>query len=537
MKRCAIRRGTLIVNFIVLTLVVFESVSWAGEESSNPSRPNVIVFLVDDMGVMDTSVPFLTDSKGTPKRYPLNDFYHTPNMQRLADQGIRFSQFYAMSVCSPTRVSIMTGQNAARHHTTQWISPEKNNHGEFGPRQWNWRGPDSNTLTLARLLQSNGYRTIHVGKGHFGPFKSAGADPRNLGFDINVGGRSIGAPGSYFGTDHFGNTVKGKKPRNKKRKRDRAVPHLEKYHGTQTHLTDALTTEALDHVTASVNNQQPFFLYLSHYAVHSPHQSDPRFANRYADTQQNERTQNFATLVQGMDKSLGNVMDRVNELGVGKNTLILFLGDNGSDAPIGHEHAVACAAPLRGKKGSHYEGGVRVPCIAAWSTPDAESALQKEWQIAPAQTQTQMANVCDLLPTLCQLTSTDIPTDHTIDGQSLQKLLSGQSDSDHHQQFLMHFPHEHRSSYYTSLRDGNWKVIYQYLKRSDADGAAYQLFDLANDPFEQINLADKHPKKLRSMMMRLSASLEQHQAQYPIHAEQDPRELLPQIPEGTKLQR
>lgn len=98
-----------------------------------PAQPNIIVFLVDDMGVMDTSVPFLTDDDGQPKRYPLNDYYRTPNMERLAARGIRFNNFYAMSVCSPTRISIMTGQNAARHHTTNWINPDNNNRGPYGP--------------------------------------------------------------------------------------------------------------------------------------------------------------------------------------------------------------------------------------------------------------------------------------------------------------------------------------------------------------------------------------------------------------------
>ncbi len=160
--------------------------------------------LVDDMGMMDTSVPFLTDEKGGPKRYPLNDYYRTPNMERLAARGIRFNNFYAMSVCSPTRISIMTGQNAARHRTTNWINPDKDNAGPHGPSNWNWHGLRRYQVTLARLLQSNGYRTIHVGKGHFGPRESEGADPRNLGFDKNVGGASIGAPGSYYAKEKFG---------------------------------------------------------------------------------------------------------------------------------------------------------------------------------------------------------------------------------------------------------------------------------------------------------------------------------------------
>lgn len=116
-------------------------------------RPNIVVFLVDDMGIMDTSVPFLTDENGKPKKYPLNDFYFTPSMERLASRGVRFNNFCAMSVCSPTRISIMTGQNAARHRTTNWINPDKNNGGERGPPDWNWAGLKQGDVTLPGLLR------------------------------------------------------------------------------------------------------------------------------------------------------------------------------------------------------------------------------------------------------------------------------------------------------------------------------------------------------------------------------------------------
>lgn len=108
--------------------------------SAAPLQPNIVVMLVDDMGIMDTSVPMLTDAEGKPCRYPLNDYYRTPNMDRLASRGVRFSNFYAMSVCSPTRVCLMTGQNAARHRTTNWINPDKDNAGPQGAPDWNWRG-------------------------------------------------------------------------------------------------------------------------------------------------------------------------------------------------------------------------------------------------------------------------------------------------------------------------------------------------------------------------------------------------------------
>ena len=180
--------------------------SWLGAVAgAAPLQPNIVVMLVDDMGIMDTSVPFLTDEAGRPRRYPLNDFYRTPNMDRLASRGIRFNNFYSMSVCSPTRVSLQTGQNAARHRTTNWINPSRDNAGPQGPPEWNWRGLKPGDVTLASLLRAQGYRTIHVGKGHFSPRAFPGSDPSNLGFEVNVGGASIGAPGSYYGEKNYGN--------------------------------------------------------------------------------------------------------------------------------------------------------------------------------------------------------------------------------------------------------------------------------------------------------------------------------------------
>jgi len=148
----------------ILTLTAIIAVS-----ADTSDQPNIMVFLVDDMGVMDTSVPFLVDADGNPKRYPLNDFYRTPAMERLADRGIRFTNFYAMSVCSPTRISIMTGQNAARHRATNWINPDKDNAGPNGPPDWNWFGLKRGDTTLPGILRDYGYHTIHVGKAHFGP--------------------------------------------------------------------------------------------------------------------------------------------------------------------------------------------------------------------------------------------------------------------------------------------------------------------------------------------------------------------------------
>ena len=502
-------------GYVVLTLCCLSMSALAVE------HPNIVVFLVDDMGVMDTSVPFLTGEDGEPKRYPLNDYYRTPNMERLASQGVRFNNFYAMSVCSPTRISIMTGQNAARHHATNWINPDKNNRGPLGPPQWDWRGLTKGDVTLPGLLQEAGYRTIHVGKGHFGPRAFAGAEPKNLGFDINVGGASFGAPGSYYGEQNYGLGTRRAKS---------AVPHLKKYHGTETFLTEALTIEANARVADAVAADRPFFLYMSHYAVHAPFHSDPRFAANYKESGKPTPAQAFATLIEGMDKSLGDILEHLDALGVSENTLIFFLGDNGSDAPLGHPHTVACAAPLRGKKGAHYEGGIRVPFIAAWAKA-ADNAHQKRLPIAAGAIQSQTAAIYDLFPTILGLIEVHAPDQHVIDGARLDTLLTGKPDTTREQTFLMHYPHApHRSDYFTCYRRGDWKIIYHYYPSKASEDSHYQLYNLIDDPFEQNNLAVSKPERLSVMMQALIASMEQHNALYPLDKADGTTPLKPKQP-------
>ncbi|MDP3071466.1 MAG: sulfatase [Opitutaceae bacterium] len=481
-------------------------------QSRSPAQPNIVLMLIDDMGIMDTSLPFLTDAAGQPRRYPLNDYYRTPHMERLAARGVRFNNFYAMSVCSPTRVSILTGQNSARHRTTNWINPDRDNAGPEGAPDWNWRGFKRGDVTLASLLQAGGYRTFHVGKGHFGPRNSEGADPKNFGFDVNVGGSSIGAPASYYGKLNFGD------PAGKTGKRAAsAVLGLEKYHGQDIFLTEALTLEANALVTDAVKATKPFFLYFPHYAVHGPFNSDARFAANYANSGKPAPAQAFATLIEGMDKSLGDVLDHLDKLGVAEDTLVIFLGDNGSDAPLGHQHEVACAAPLRGKKGSHYEGGVRVPFIAAWARPNAANTFQKRLPIAAGAIQPQLAAVYDLFPTLLSLAGQSAPNGHAVDGRRLDALLAGKPDSSRTETFLMHYPHApHRSDYFTTYRNGDWKVIYHYYPSEVSEGSHYQLYHLAQDPFEQRNVAATEPAQLRRLMQELAAGLEAQQAVYPV---------------------
>lgn len=487
----------------VLALILCLGTPLFSQESSTEKPPNIIVFLVDDMGLMDTSVPFMMDTNGSPVYHPLNEYYRTPNMEKLASQGIRFSNFYAHSVCSPTRVSIMTGQNSARHRTTNWIKSESNNRTEFGPSDWNWEGLSKESVTLPRLLKENGYRTIHVGKAHFAPFGYEGEDPRNLGFDVNVAGSSIGQPGSYYGIEGFGN-IGGNK--------SRAVPGLEKYWGKDIFLTEALTLEANTAISQAKNDDKPFYLYMAHYAVHAPFQSDSRFAEHYEETGKNEKAKAYATLIEGIDKSLGDIVAHIKNLGLGKNTLIMFLGDNGSDAPLESRNAYGSSSPLKGKKGKHWEGGMRVPFIASWITPDGQSPWQRKLPIPKNTIQGQIGSVIDLFPTITNLVDVTPPKEYVLDGYDLRRQLEGKENDGRESSFLNHFPHEHRSSYFTSLVKDNWKIIYHYQVEGKP---RYELFDLKDDPYETNDLAKENPKKLKKTMRVLENQIKAKNGLYP----------------------
>lgn len=482
------------------------------------AKPNIIVFLVDDMGVMDTSLPFLTDCNGNPVRYPLNNIYRTPNMEKLAHQGIRFSTFYAQSVSSPTRASIMTGQNSARHGTTNWINSENNNRDSYGPYDWNWEGITKETITLPRILHSQGYKTIHVGKAHFAPFHHEGENPLNVGFDVNIAGNSIGQPGSYLGTDGFGN-IHGNK--------SRAVPGLKQYEGKDIFLTEALTLEANKEISKSIKEKKPFFLYMAHYAVHTPFMTDKRFAAHYKDAPINESTKKFATLIEGMDKSLGDIVQHLKDLKIAKNTLILFIGDNGSTAFIGDQRGYGASAPLKGMKGTEYEGGTRVPCIVSWAAIDTNTPQQKKWEIAQDTIITQPATVNDVFPTVLSFTDAKNPQGHIIDGFSMVKMLQGKHDTQHPTTVLMHFPHQHRGSYFTTWRNNDWKLIYKYNPETPKK-PDYELYDLKVDPFETCHLEKTYPKKVYTMVKEMITELKKEGAKYPV--DKDGNTLHPILP-------
>lgn len=466
-------------------------------------RPNLIVILVDDLGVMDTAVPFLASPTGQPLVQPLNRQYRTPHLEKLALSGMRFSQFYAMSVCSPSRVSLLTGQTSARHRVTQWIDPEKNNAGEFGPRDWCWEGLNGSSITLPRILQAAGYDTIHCGKGHFGPFDHPGSDPRQLGFDRSIGGTGAGQPGSYYAQENFGNRSG--------RLGKWGVPDLEAYHGGREYLTSALTQEFTAAIAKSVDRGRPFFGFLAHYAVHAPFQPDARFADHYPD--QPSDLAAFCSMVEGVDESLGALLTHLDQLKISEQTLIVFLGDNGSDSPRGDPFGIRSADPLRGKKGTHFEGGMRVPCLISWARTDAQHPLQRAWPITAGGICRDLSAVYDLAPTLLQI-ATGQPggLPEPVDGRSLWSRLAGQTET-FPQEFLMHFPHEHRSSYFTVFRQADWKLIYHYRRPAKE---SFELYNLREDPSESQNRAGTEPDRRRTLWRELRKALKSCDAQFPL---------------------
>jgi arylsulfatase A-like enzyme len=463
---------------------------------------------------MDSSVPFLADASGKPETHQLNSFYRTPSMERLAKNGIRFEQFYANSVCSPSRVSIMTGQSSARHHTTQWINPTANNCGKLGPKNWQWKGISEKHQTLPGLLQKAGYRTIHVGKAHFGPKGSFGEKPDNFGFDRNIGGGATGQPGSYYGTDDFGW---------KKGSKTHAVPGLDKYHGKDIYLTEALTLEMNAALKEAVDAGKPFFGYMAYYAVHAPFQANRKYMEHYAGVKVPNQAKAFATMIESMDTSVGQILDQLDSLGVAENTLVLFLGDNGTDAPLGKDLEIACAAPLRGKKGTHYEGGMRVPFIAGWAKPDPANENQKRLPVAAGMLSREMADITDIFPTLLELAG--VAYKQPVDGDNLAPALAGGS-LNRKPEFLMHFPHSHRSSYFTSYRLDDWKLVYHYTKPA---GQRCELFNLMKDRSESNNVADSEPEVRKRMINAMARALEDAGAQYPIESQGSGTPLKPVV--------
>jgi len=468
--------------------------------------PNIVLFLVDDMGWQDTSVPFWSEPTA------FNDRYHTPNMERLAKEGMKFTQAYATPVCSPTRVSLMTGMNAARHRVTNWtlrknvIQPMEVDHPQLEFPRWNVNGMtpvagDSlavYAMPLPQALHDVGYFTIHSGKAHLGAIGTPGENPLNLGFDINIAGHAAGAPESYLGTENFGNGKEGKE--------DWAVPGLEKYHGKNIYLTEAITQEALKAVDSAVTIQQPFFLYMAHYAVHTPIMGDDRFVQKYLEKGLDSIESKYASMVEGMDKSLGDIMDYLMEKNIDKNTIVLFMSDNGglsAHARGGERHTHN--KPLASGKGSMYEGGIREPMLVKWPGKTEPETIT-DYQVI----------IEDFYPTILEMAGVDsLKTVQKVDGESFVSVLKGEGDYQGKRPLVWHYPNEWGVlgpgiGAASTVRLGDWKLVYFHADRR------MELFNIKEDIGETKNLLEENPKKAKELAQVLTERLKDMDAQMPI---------------------
>jgi arylsulfatase A-like enzyme len=468
-------------------------------------KPNIIMFLVDDMGWQDTSVPFWT------KKTPLNERYHTPCMERLAQQGMIFSQAYASSVSSPTRVSLLTGMNAARHRVTNWTlernKPVDGKSEILTYPAWNVNGAQPvDTIPLSAyatmlpsILKENGYFTIHCGKAHFGAIGTPSSDPLNCGFDVNIAGHAAGAPGSYLGTENFGNNEMGSYTM------PWGVPGLEKYHGDSVFLTEVLTREALKTLDKVRSTGKPFYLYMAHYAVHIPLCADDRFYKKYIDAGLEESEARYASMIEGMDKSLGDIMDYLESNGLAENTIILFMSDNGGfslrpRAGELHSHN----KPLRSGKGSAYEGGIREPMIVKWPGKVKAGSRCNDYLI-----------IEDFFPSILELAGVKkYSTVQIVDGKSFIPLLLQKKTDGKERDLFWHFPNNWGPAgpgigATSTIRSGEWKLIYFY------DDCHYELYNIIEDIGELTNLAAIEQLRVKKMAGRLSSYLRGVKAQRP----------------------
>lgn len=492
-----------ILLFAVSILISYGPVT---AQSNAARRPNIVIFLVDDMGWQDCSVPFAEE------RSLLNQRYRTPAMERLAASGVKMTSAYTSPVCTPSRVSMITGMNVTRHHVVNWTSPFRDQNTDNPDRElqsvdWNHNGLSPVTgvpftvhaTPLPRILSQAGYYTIHVGKAHWGSSGTPGSNPLALGFQVNIAGKSTGHPQSYLGEDNYGN-VQQKWSIN-------AVSDLQEYHGSGTFLTEALTLEALRALDAPIRNGQPFFLHLSHYAVHTPIMADKRYLQRYLDQGLDSVEAAYATLVEGMDKSLGDLLDYLRDRKVEENTVIIFLSDNGglSLAPPRGGQPHTHNLPLRAGKGSVYEGGIRDPVLIRWP------GVTK-----PGTAIDVPVHVDDLFPTLLEMARiSDARPLQTIDGQSIVSLLNGHRRDLGERTFYWHYPVKWIASdgpginFHSAVRRGDWKLIYSLRTGKK------ELYNLRNDIRETQDLAAVRPDKVQELSATLGQRLREMRSPMP----------------------
>jgi arylsulfatase A-like enzyme len=440
---------------IILTLAI--TTAHAG------ARPNVILFLVDDLGWSDLGC------QGS-------DYYRTPHIDALAESGVRFTNAYAAcAVCSPTRAAILTGKYPARLMLTQWLPAGRWSETKNRMREGRFlRSLPLEETTLAEALRESGYATWHIGKWHLGgaPFSL----PEHHGFDTNIAGSDHGAPGGYF------YPFKGtwKIPTTNQRVLKQTLPG-----GREgDYLTDRLTDAALDLIGNS-DESKPFFLYFPYYNVHTPLQGKPELMKKYEAIPETERQgpPAYAAMVESVDESVGRVLAALDATGLRENTLIVFTSDNGGFAKATDN------APLRANKGSHYEGGIRVPLIFAGSGVGLNAPEGLDLPVIS----------CDLYPTILALTGTHVPP---TDGRNLTPLLTGLGEVEYRKDrpLFWHYPHynQHPQSAPVSIiRKGPWKLI-EFLETDETE-----LYHLLDDPGETNDLAEERPQEVDRLKQAL----------------------------------
>ncbi len=416
------------------------------------SPPNILFILIDDLGWKDLGCYGST-------------YYRTPNIDRLAEQGVRFTDGYAAcAVCSPTRAAILTGKYPARLMLTEWLpSGRWDPHAKLRSGRFLRQLP-LEEITLAEALRAGGYRTGIIGKWHLGgePFST----PAHHGFDVAIAANDHGNPGDYF----FPYEGEWSIPTTDLKASWRVIEGGEK----GEYLTDRLTNEAENFIRD--NRDRPFFLYLSHYAVHTPLQAKKEMIAPYESVQANERQGKpvYAAMIESVDQGVGRLMATLKELNLEENTLVIFTSDNGGFAGATNHK------PLRGNKGAYYEGGIRVPVIVRW--PGVAKA----------------GSVCDVPVTSADFYPTCLvaaglpphPAQHR-DGMDLRPVLEG-ADSLDREALFWHYPHynSHPSSVPSSvIRKGDWKLIQTF------DPEGFELYNLRDDLGETTNLMDSQTAK------------------------------------------
>ncbi len=340
-----------------------------------------------------------------------------------------------------------------------------------------------NIRRFSKFWQKQWHRTIHVGKAHFGAKDTPGENPLNLGFDVNIAGHAAGGPGSYQGKYNYSASF---------RSPDRIwdVPGLDKYHGTDTYLTKALTIEALHALDSAIDDKTPFYLYMSHYAIHAPWEADSTYYRKYKDDGLSDFNATYASMLEGMDHSLGEIMNYLEEKGIADNTIIVFMSDNGAPKQAARN------LPLNGHKLTPYEGGSRVPFIAKWPGITKANTINNSPLI-----------IEDVFPSFLEMAG--VTYTELIDGKSSIPAIKG-GDINNERLFVWHFPHFYDQYPFSAARLGKYKLIYKYYDQS------YQLYNLEEDLGETTNLAESNPEKLKELANKLGDYLKKMNAQTPI---------------------